>query len=38
LKTGRLGDLWSTYFGKPFRGRQAEPFVMLHRAGQELVP
>jgi len=38
LRTGRLGDLWSTYFGKRYLDGHAEPFALLHRGSEELAP
>jgi hypothetical protein len=38
LRTGRVADLWGTYFDKPYLRGVAEPFAMLHRTGEELTP
>jgi hypothetical protein len=38
MTTGRLGDLWSTYFGKRHLTRPAEPFAILHRSVEDLKP
>jgi hypothetical protein len=38
MTSGRIGDLWSTYFGKRYLARPEEPFAILHRSVEELQP
>lgn len=38
LQTGRMGDVYSTYFGRPYFRQQAEPFATLHRGVEDLEP